>query len=83
MHSEIVCKVFHSTLSLSGKISLILKEKKQKRTVAIQKQKEVKKKQQRIPIKGVGTGCQAWQCELCEKIFSTRKRAEQHIQDDH
>jgi len=66
-----------------GKILLILKEKKQKRTVAIQKQKEVKKKQQRIPIKGVGTGCQAWQCELCEKIFSTRKRAEQHIQDDH
>jgi len=64
-----------------GKISLRLKEKKQIQKQ--QKQKEVKKKKPRIPIKGVGTGSQAWQCELCEKIFSSRKKAEEHIQDDH
>ena len=70
---KIIC-----TLTILGKISLRLKEKKQ-----IQKQKEVKKKKPRIPIKGVGTGSQAWQCELFEKIFSLRKKVEKHVQDDH
>jgi hypothetical protein len=48
-----------------------------------QKPKPVKKEKPRVPIKAVGIGCNAWQCELCEKLFSLRKNALEHLEDDH
>ena len=49
-----------------------------------QKPKPEKKQKERIPMKAVGNGySQAWQCEVCEKIFSSRRSAVEHIQDDH
>jgi hypothetical protein len=64
--------------SILGKKTLKLKEK-----IQTQKPKPVKKEKPRVPIKAVGKGSQAWQCETCEKIFSSRKNAVEHIQDDH
>ena len=65
--------------SLLGKKSLRRKGK-----VQTQKPKQEKKEKERMPISAVGNAySQAFQCELCEKIFSTRKNAVEHIQDDH
>jgi len=41
------------------------------------------KKLSRVPIKSFGVGQKAWQCELCDKISSSRKRALEHLEDDH
>ena len=46
--------------------------------------KTVKKESPRDPIKMVGNGySQAWQCEICQKISSSRKNAVLHIKEDH
>jgi len=60
-----------------GKKSLRVKEK-------VTKPKPVKKEKPRVPIKVVGNGySQAWQCEICQKISSSRKNAVAHIEEDH
>ena len=41
------------------------------------------KKLSRVPIKSFGVGQKAWQCEICDKISSSRKRALEHLEDDH
>jgi len=46
--------------------------------------KPVKKESPRDPIKRVGNGySQAWQCEICKKISSSRKNLVLHIKEDH
>ena len=65
------------TNSLLGKKSQRIKEK-------ISKPNQVKKEKPRDPIKMVGNGySQAWQCEICQKISSSRKNAVVHIEEDH
>jgi len=45
--------------------------------------KTPKKERPRVPIKSFGVGQKAWQCELCDKIFSSRKRAVEHLEENH
>jgi len=59
------------------------KPKPIKKEKPVKKEKQVKKEKPRIPIKGVGKGSAAWQCELCEKIVSSRKIALEHLEDHH
>lgn len=54
-----------------------------KEKVKTPKAKPVKKEKPRVPIKAVGKGSNAWQCELCEKIVSSRKNALEHLEVDH
>jgi len=42
-----------------------------------------KKERPKVPIKSFGVGQKAWQCELCEKITSSRKKAFEHLEEDH
>ena len=49
----------------------------------ISTQMTTKKEKPRVPIKSFGVGQKAWQCELCDKIFSSRKRAVVHTEDNH
>ena len=60
-------------------------EKKQtKKTQEIKSEKAVPVIKPKIAIRAVGKiYSQAWQCEVCDKIFSARKHAMEHMQDAH
>ena len=47
------------------------------------KPKAVVKEKPKIPISRVGKGSNAWQCDLCSKIFSLRYTALEHLEDVH
>ena len=65
-----------------------MKTQEKTRTTKVKEKKQMEKAvpviKPKIPIRAVGKiYSQAWQCEVCEKIFSARKHAMEHMQDAH
>jgi len=75
-------KEYQITTPATNKAKLRIKTRRINEKVQTIKPKEVKQQKPKVLIKPVGA-CQAWQCEVCEKIFSARKHAVQHMQDEH